>query len=317
MRVDLGTILTDRWPYKVAAVVLSVLLWLNVAADQERGDQAVPTRLDIVVADTMWTLREAPPQVTTVFEGRRGDIIALFDQPTIREVITEVADSVMEIELDASRVQFDRDLSVRPTAVTPSRVVVRLEPRVRVRVPVYVNARAEAEQGYVVGDPQVSPDSVTVRGPRSVVSLLSRLETERLDLGQLERTVDRHVPVVLPPGVQRVTLSPPNVLVTIPVDSLMSRRFLVPITAEGPFAGEVTLDPTSVALTVRGGAAVVSRLAALDFQVIAVVGGAFAEPRSVQLRVRPPPGVEVTTTTDPARVTISPPGAGGGAAGGG
>lgn len=294
--------LLDKWPYKLAAVVLAILLWLNVTADQQRQDQPMRTRVEFEVPDTTWSLREAPTEIQTVFQGRQGDLLAMNQPVVLRKVIDPVTDSVMEVELGVQDVSFDRSLSVRPTSVIPQRVEVHLEPRVDRRVPVLARAGARAAEGFVISRTVVQPDSVTLYGPASVLDRIVNVETSALQIGEVRTSTSRQADLVLPDDLMSVDVSPGMVLVSIEVDSLIARRLQVPVHAVGQGADAVTLAPSRVWVTVTGAASAVGSLTAADLVATVQVDVAPAEERTFEVGVQLPAGLRATRAVEPPRV---------------
>lgn len=303
--MDFGR-LAENWPYKVAAIVLSVLLWLSVSADEERTDQEVATVLELQVMDSAWSIVDAPSEVSTTFQGRGGDILALFNQPRIRKVIEVVDDSVMNISLSASDVLYNRSLAVRATAVTPSEVVVRFEHRSGKMVSVRAVSDAHASPGFVISGHEVNPESVWVQGPDSYVRSISELPTDRLEAGAIDGPVDQQLSVVLPPGLSGVQITPSSVLVSVRVDSLRTRRFQIAIVPTGAHAAGTIIDPPSVAVDVTGAAALVDALSPSDVRVTLSIEQPVTQLRTEALEVELPDGVSANTEIFPPRVTVSP-----------
>ncbi|MCG8468402.1 MAG: CdaR family protein [Gemmatimonadetes bacterium] len=304
--MDLGAALTENWPYKVAAIVLSVLLWLSVSADQERADQSIATELVLQVVDSTWSVAEAPAQVFTTFQGRSGDILALLNRPTLRKVIETVEDSVMNISLRPNEVLYDRTLSVRATSVSPDEITVRFERRSGKNVPVRARSDARAADGFMIRGHAVEPESVWIHGPESYVSSIRELDTEPLETGTIDRQVDQQLAVVLPPGMSGVEVTPPSVLVSVHIDPLRTRRFQVVIVPTGNGAAATILDPPSVAVEVTGAAAVVDALAPTDVRVTVDIPETVTQTMSMALDYELPDGVTATATLDPPRVSVAP-----------
>ena len=97
--MDFKSAFTKNWPYKLAAIVLSVLLWLSVSAEAEIAEQPVSTLLEIQVSDSAWSLREVrPAEITTTFRGRRNQMFAArFERPVIRKVLDQIEDTVVQV----------------------------------------------------------------------------------------------------------------------------------------------------------------------------------------------------------------------------
>ena len=117
--MDLRVAIFSNWGYKLAALVIVSLLWLSLSAD-ERQSEPVRTLVAVEVLDSAWVLVAAPEEVSTTFQGRNRDLLGLLvNEPQISVVIDSVTESTMRVELDESRVRYDRELDVRPTSIVP------------------------------------------------------------------------------------------------------------------------------------------------------------------------------------------------------
>lgn len=305
--MDWRSAFLSNWPYKIAAVSLSLLLWFSVTTDEERRDQPVQTRLEIEVADSGWVAVEAPDEVSTIFQGRSGDMFALVNQPVIRKVIESVDDTVVVLDLAPGDVAFDRSLSVRPVAVEPRQVEVRLEPLIERRVPVIIqDISVSAAEGFAAFSPIVRPESVTVRGARSEVRSITFLQTVSARFSGIRQAQTRQIAVQRPQGVRTVRLEPAQVLVTIEVDSLAERQLLVPVRIAGPGAEGAVASPGTVRVTLRGPRTAIEPLTAADVTATVSVAEPLADARSLRVDVRLPEGLPVTAAADPPLVTIAP-----------
>ena len=314
--MDFQGLLTRNWPYKIAAIVLSVLLWLRVSADIELAEQAVPTLLEIQVSDSAWSLRGAPPEITTTFRGERNQVFAArFEENLIRKVIDQVEDSVVTVELSPSEVIYNRELGVDPVSVSPSTVIIRLEERVGKRVAVAGRTDARAAPGAFVVGMATAPDSVWLQGPASFVEQISEVTTQLLAVGALSRPVTQQLGIALPPDLAGLSVEPATVLGTVEVDSLLAREFEAPVSATGAGAGpggrDVSLSPATVVASVSGPASVVGGLDPADLTLTVEVPASFEGAGSLPVRVHLPEGVAGTVTVDvsPARVSVGPAGA--------
>lgn len=308
--IDWRGAVRDNWPYKLAAAALAVLLWFNVSAEEQRQEQPVPTRLELIVQDTSWVAVNPPDEVTTTFQGRRGDFFAFAlrgNRPVLRKEIRQVTDSAMRVQLSPGEVAFDRQLDVRPVAVRPSEVRLSLEPLTFRRVPVLVELEASAAEGFtLVGPPTVEPESVTVRGARSEVGSVQQVETEPVSLDGLQQTVTRQLPVRLPDGLSTIGLEPDQVLVTLEVDSLRERLLSVPVVLAGPGADGARPEPERVEVTLRGARSALAELPPEAVTAVAFVADRPSEARRVVLEVRLPDGLTVTAVAEPDSVTVTP-----------
>lgn len=306
--MDWKAVVVDNWPYKVAAFALAVLLWFNVSANQDRSDRSVSTRLEFDYHDEDWVAVDAPQEVRTTFRGLLGDFFDLsINKPVIRHTFEEVTDSVVTVDLDASMVQYDRQLNVQPMRVEPSRVAVRFERVAERRVPVTIDLSASAAEGFtILGPPIVQPETVTVRGAASEVEAISHLETEPISARRLEGSTTRQLPLRLPRNLATLSVEPGQVLATLRVDSLVERRLRVRLRPIGPGASGVTLSPDVVAVIVRGPATVVGDLTVREMTASVTVDEIPEEERRLPVDVDLPEGVPVTAEASPSSVTVRP-----------
>lgn len=303
--MDWRGILLENWPYKLAALVLAILLWFNVAAEK-RQEHLVPTRLDLAVQDTGWVVVDAPDRVQTTFQGRAGDILSLpMNPPVIRRVIDSVTGPHMALELSPGMVSYDRDLKVTPVAIHPSRVEVGFDRRVSRRVPVAPRLDLSAADGFaVVGRVRLQPESVTVRGAESVVTTIDSLPTESVSMGDLDRAVTRELRVRPPSGATGVTVEPGTILATVSVDSLVEAGLTVPLELRGPAAGGAHASIDSIAVALRGARPTVRSLDPSAVRAYVTVDSLPAGGVSLPVQVEIPAGIQVTATPAPPDVTV-------------
>lgn len=295
----------DHWLYKVGAVFIVFLLWLDLTAG-ERQSQEVVTRLSIDVQDSAWVLLEAPDAVATTFQGRNRDLLALIgDDPEVRIGIREVTGPVMRLALDPDQVVYDRELGVRATLVVPTSIELRFEQLAERKVLVVADLVTVPAMGFTVMRPLlVEPDSVTVRGGASQVESIRHVVTSRVSMEELQHAVMREVPLEVPAGARGVELDPASVLVTVPVDSLVVRQVRLPVRATGAAAASVLIQPDSVDVVVRGAAAAVRRqldsVTWASIRVDAVPSGPQLAPVEMELTT----GGFVSASARPEQVTV-------------
>lgn len=312
MSFDWRRAITENWPYKAASLVLAVLLWLNVTAEQG-GEFSLSTRVEVQVADSGWVaVAVRPPTVETVFRGRRG-IFYPQELPVVRQVIDSVTASEMRIDLSPRMVEgIDGDLNMSPVTVRPQTVEVRLEPRVSRKVAVSPRLELSAAEGFDLVTPALlQPESVTVRGPESEVSDLDSIVTERVPMEDLQRTVTRELQLERPDGTEKVSWSPTSVLVTVEVDSTAARSFAVPVAPVGVAAEGVSVEPSSVRVTVRGPAGLVGSLSPASVEARVVVDSLPAGEVSLPVEVVLPARSPLRATAEPPRVRLAPRRSGG------
>jgi len=291
--------LLDKWPYKVAAVALAMLLWVNVT-DDERQVQALRTQVTYDVQDRGYVLVEAPEEIRTSFSGRRADLVSLnFNPPTIRIAVEEVTDTVMEVDVSLSAVTFETGTGIRPVGVSPSTLTLRFEPVTRKRLPVYAVAQLEPADSFVIlGRPIVEPDSVEAVGPASQVESLASLSTQVVEAPPLRASLQREVPVAISPDLEGVSADPASVVVRVDVDSLVRRQVQVPIRVQGSAANVIFLSTDSILVQLDGPRSEVEAMRPDDISAIVTVNMAPSQPIAIPVQVTLPEGTQVTAVAE-------------------
>ena len=119
--------LTDRLPYKGAAIFFAVVLWLIVASE-ESAERLVPVhiapRLDsgvVLVGD--------PPAARALVVGRARDLVKLGDAPlVVRRVVTAETPDSVSFELRPTDVDLPERSSAVVRDVQPHGVTLHLAP---------------------------------------------------------------------------------------------------------------------------------------------------------------------------------------------
>ncbi|HIE38679.1 MAG TPA: hypothetical protein EYH30_05610 [Anaerolineales bacterium] len=207
------------------------------------------------------------------------------------------------------QVQVDRRpamvLEVEPEAIT-----IRLEPLMEAAVPVTVPIRGDAALGYMPRSPVVSPLTVTVSGPASLVAQVVRAVAEVSVEGA---RADIEGEFALEPRdaegrtVPHITLSPAQVIVHVPVEQLSGFRDLAVTAllegqvASGYFISSVKVEPPVV--TVYGRPDAIAQIPGY-LETLPLNLDQAQENVEVQLPVAVPEGVSVLPSVVTVRVAV-------------
>jgi hypothetical protein len=116
---------TERWPAKITALVLALLLWLVVTL-QAPAEDWVDVRLDLTV-DSGYVLAEPLPHVRALVAGRGRDLIELAGtHPVARMEVAPAGADVAVIAFAASDVELPGGLEARVRDVRPRVLRLRL-----------------------------------------------------------------------------------------------------------------------------------------------------------------------------------------------
>jgi hypothetical protein len=209
--VPLRDAITRHWPLKLAALALSVILWVVIAAE-ETATQLVDIQLDLALAPDVALAQPLPP-IKALVSGTGREMFKLYATPlVIRAAISESglgSEARHRLAISPSDVQIPRNVRVSVQEIQPHEIELVLDRRAQKTVA--VRAVVEPESGYALDGPiVVAPAVVRVSGARSLLGTLDSVATEPLDLrgvaGAFERSVTldttgRAVLQMVPPSV--------------------------------------------------------------------------------------------------------------------
>lgn len=213
------------------------------------------------------------------------------------------------------RIQVVSDPGIRVVRISPSHVSVAIETLQTRHVPVRWRMLGAPPAGYSAGHVIIDPSTITVSGPHSTVNQIADA-TVYLNLSQARYSIDGFYnpsPETSQgdtvAGASRITLNPPQVHVTVPVQAINGYKSLpiLPSVKGQPLAGygvaDITTQPSEV--TVYGTPAALNRLDTLTTSPISVSGkGAESLVRRVRLVI--PTGVSTRTRWVTVTIHLGP-----------
>ena len=189
-------IFVRNWPLKLAALALSVILWVLVASE-ETTSQLVEVRVEVDVPDDL-ALAKPAPILRALVTGPGRELIKLYANPlTIRAAVPPSAQPPRwRLVVAPSDVQISRNARVSIQDVEPRALDFDLDRLAHRDVPVAVHGVIEAESGFAVTRPlQVAPATVRVSGPRALVAAVDSIPTEAVDIRGVTGPFERKVPL--------------------------------------------------------------------------------------------------------------------------
>jgi hypothetical protein len=182
-----------RWPLKLAALALSVILWVVVTLEKP-DTRLVGIQLDLALAPGVAPAQPLPA-VRAIIAGSRRELIKLSAPLAIHAAIRDSGIGVhRRLAISPSDVQIPRNVKVSVQEIEPREIEVVLDRRTQKTVA--VRAVVEPESGYVLDGPvRVTPAVVRVSGARSLLGSLDSVSTTPLDLKGVPGTFERTVPL--------------------------------------------------------------------------------------------------------------------------
>jgi YbbR domain-containing protein len=302
--------------------------------------QPVSVRVDVVPTDPRVTILEVRPRtiqvvldekisVTVPVRVARGAVPAGVDagetvfSPEFVTVtgpsaaVKQVVAARVNVALDPSGIDFDRDVEVEPIDAAGEVVQgVDVEPRsVHVIVPLFTNKESRTlpvnpvvtgvpAPGFRISGIETTPLVVSVEGDAEQLTQLTQADTAPVAIFGTTRDVTETVALALPPGVVPVGATTVTVVVHVePVTE--TRTFTAGLRLDGREPGLLyDLSSGTVLLTLFGSSADLDRLAATPLVVGLNIAGLAPGVHEVPVVPSLPTGVTVAAI-DPEAVTVT------------
>lgn len=172
-------------------VLLSFVFWLTLTLGETRT-QTLRFPVEVATTPEGQALAEVPPsRVRVRVEGPGHELLRLFYTPPVVEVDGSTGTvKVMEA------IDLSQRGSVQIESVSPSSFEIKLEPLTTRTVPVQNRVDIQLASAYeLIGEPELEPDSLEVRGAQSVVNGIEAWPTDSSTIENLQDTVKVQVPL--------------------------------------------------------------------------------------------------------------------------
>lgn len=177
--------LVRNWPLKLAALVLSLLVWVLVSAEETRS-QLVDVQVDLGIPPSM-ALATALPTVRALVSGPGRDLVKLHDTPlAIQASMPAGAVPRWHLVIVPADVRVPASLSITVTDVQPRELLVDVDHRATRAVPVALRGSIAPRRGWSLDSLALEPVMVQVSGARVLVATLDSVPTEPLDAGAVD-----------------------------------------------------------------------------------------------------------------------------------
>ena len=273
-----------NWPLKLLALSLAFGIWVFVSGEKPIvRDFEVP--LDMQLPDHLALLEAPPPTVSVRLRGPESLILRPVGM-ALRVELTDLppGDQVVNLaKTDLAGVPRGVDVDY----IDPSSVRVQLDERGRLKFPIDVAFLGQPPEGYAFYGARVTPEELTLEGPKSQLSLVETLKTQTIRLDQ--RTEPFTATVTAVPGhasLRVVETTPIKVSVEVDVAPVERTFTRVPVEAIGQVY-ETSVSPTHTAVTLSGPPALLERLRSRQLRLVVDVSKLtpFDQPRQVPVQL--------------------------------
>jgi YbbR domain-containing protein len=194
------SVLGKNLPLKILSIVLAVFLWFFITRGQ--GGEIMEISLGVPVE-----LHNLPPEME-VMRGPVERVDVRMSGP--RRVVSKVSQMGIYIPLDLNGAAegettfelFSSDIKVPErvtvTRVSPSSVNVLLERTVKKSVAIVVPVEGTPMKGFKALEPLVTPESMEIKGPRSLLAGVKNLKTAPVSIEGAKEEIKGETSVILP-----------------------------------------------------------------------------------------------------------------------
>ena len=171
--------LINRWPLKLAALGLSVVIWI-VVSSREPSEEVVTVRFAPEMDSSLRLISE-PPALRALVIGRGRELIKLYSTPvTYRPEFGPGVADTLRLTVTPAEVVVPPGVDVLVRDIRPRTFEVRFAATLRKIVPVKSALTLAPDASVRVdGPPRIEPESVTVTGPRRAVAKVDSITTVR------------------------------------------------------------------------------------------------------------------------------------------
>lgn len=243
----------------ILAFLLSVVVWISAVITADPNEELTfrPVTIERVgLASDLLVVNEVPSQVRLTLRAPRSIWDQLNKNPGLVTAWIDLSGYGPGTHLVEVKTKVDIS-PIRYELVDPQEVEVTLERLVSREIAVELQESGELALGYTKGTPIIEPDTVRISGPESAVELVSRVVV-KVDVSGAISMIDRQFPVeVLDINgdlINRVTVSPKDVDVSLPVDLLGGfKNVAVKVVTTGQVANgfrltNIAISPPTVTL---------------------------------------------------------------------
>ena len=274
---------------KAVALTIAVGLWLAGHRDTERSIE-VPVEFRSIPSDLMVMDNRVDFVVLRVTGPRT--LVSTIDADEMKLLLDLASAKPGSLSYPLSGSLFNIPRGVTVARITPPVVHLRMEPVIKLTLPVSVRLSGKPAAGFRVAQITANPERVTVQGPAEEVRRLTAVETVPVDLNETRGVPKRKVR--LSTDGKPLTISPDQVeiAVTLQEDESIRDFTQIEIVAEDS-KGLYTFSPRTIFLRVAGPKSIVDKLQLTADAVTFSVKGLNPGEHTLPLIIKLPSGIKV------------------------
>ena len=258
--------------FKLAAIVMALLLWFHVATDKEyEHSHTFPLEI-LDVPERLILAEQIPDHIDVKVRGRGKALLKLLlaDKKSIKIDAQKFKRGETDYSIEPEQVPIPEGLELRVTGILPSKnLKVWLDYSMEKKLKVQPEVKVAPAEGFEkVGELHYNPEEVTISGPRMWVRDLKVISTQEIVIEDADEPVSDQVDLVLPEG-YNLALSSSKINFSQNIERTVERtisRLPVELT-NVPKRREITIQPDSIDVIISGAESMVQKIGAEQIRV--------------------------------------------------
>lgn len=180
----------------VISLLLAMLLWMLVNLSRDYTlNISMPLNLGNMPEEQA-LVEDLPEAANVSVSGEGWKLVNIYSNPP-RLSIDVTSSEINLIDQVQQQLNIMPDLNVNN--VEPQRISPQLEERISRKIPVEPNVNVSFRQQYdFIGEPVITPDSVTLSGAASLINEIESWQTESVDLTDVQGNISETIPLQQP-----------------------------------------------------------------------------------------------------------------------
>ena len=208
--------------YKVLALVMALFVWFLARKSGEPIQMSFYAPVVFKNVSTAFQVTSNPSQVNIVAHTNSRES---FNPQEIQAVLDLENSKEGTLSYVLTENHILSPVKVQITRIYPSQVTVSIEELIEKTYPIKPRYQGRPKIGYLLGAIKIVPDTLTMRGPRSVLEKLDHISAHEIELEGLKESVTMRVDLDLPGGnVQVIHQDVDYYTAEVTINSLPIRR---------------------------------------------------------------------------------------------
>ena len=286
---------------RLISLALAIGLWIFVNAGQHGYLQTFQVPISYRDLPPGFVMTSPHPDFVRIQVSGPRTLLSIIDPThlTLHLDLTGVGIGQASFKIGPDSFSVPRHTEV--TSVLPSQIVLDIVKNVTREIPVRLVLTGTPGEGYKIGSAEVTPATVTVRGPSRDVARIDQVDTEALAIGGITSDFSRGVDLMAPASAVRLEADGVTAKVTVAPEVVERDFHEVPISVRDTDL-KFRLEPRRVNLALSGP---LLTLATIDLTTAVYVeaGGLVPGTYSVPVQINLPDGVALVHQT-PEKVRL-------------